>query len=414
MANCISCGAPLPRFSFGQRPEVCAQCRAAAVEVPTRSVAAPAAPRMAVSRPRPPVTSVLVGLNVAVFLAMALRGVSLSQPTSAQLLDWGANWGPRSLGTEPWRILSSNYLHIGILHILFNMWCLWDLGSLAERIFDRWTYLLTYTACGIAGSLASLWWHPLVVGAGASGAIFGLAGALITALYLGRLPIPAPAVRHSLRSLLVFAGYNLFFGAVGAGVDNSAHIGGLVCGLVLGATLAKHLMSPPDVRASWRLGVFVVTAVLLLAAFAAVKRARAYVVPLGQGLTALDHGQPDEAVRDLERASAGKPNDPLVLLELGQAYLHKQDFADARRVFERAVEIDSENAEAEYDLGFAWLKLGQAGQAIPPLEKAAQLDPKNVALEQVLAEAYRAGNRPADAQAASDKANQLREAGQKP
>ena len=175
----------------------------------------------------------LVGLNVAVFLAMALTGVSLSEPTTAQLLDWGANWGPQSLGTEPWRILSSNYLHIGILHILFNMWCLWDLGNLAERIFDRWTYLLTYTACGIAGSLASLWWHPLVVGAGASGAIFGLAGALITALYLGRLPIPAQAVRHTLRSLLVFAGYNLFFGAVGAGVDNSAHIGGLVCGLGL-------------------------------------------------------------------------------------------------------------------------------------------------------------------------------------
>ena len=113
-------------------------------------------------------------------------------------------------------------------------------------------------------------------------------------------------------------------------------------------------------------------------------------------------------MRDLERASAGKPNDPLVLLELGHAYLHKQDYADARRVFQRAVEIDSEDAEAEYGLGFAWLKLGQAGQAIAPLEKAAQLDPKNVALEQVLAEAYRAENRPADAQAASDKADQLR------
>jgi membrane associated rhomboid family serine protease/Flp pilus assembly protein TadD len=414
MANCISCGRVLPRFSFGQRSDVCAECRAAALEVRTGSAATPASPRMAVSRPRPPVTSVLVGLNVAVFLAMALTGVSVSEPTTGQLLRWGANWGPQSLGTEPWRILSSNYLHIGILHILFNMWCLWDLGNLAERIFDRWTYLLTYTACGIAGSLASLWWHPLVVGAGASGAIFGLAGALITALYLGRLPIPAQAVRHTLRSLLVFAGYNLFFGAVGAGVDNSAHIGGLVCGLGLGAVLAQHLMSPPEVRANWRLGVFVMTAVILLAAFTAVKRARAYVVPLGQGLNALDHGQPDEAVRDLERASAQKPNDPLVLVELGQAYLHKQDYADARTVLQRAVEIDSEDAEAQYDLGFAWLKLGEAGQAIAPLEKAAQLDPKNLAVEQVLAEAYLAEHRPADAQRASDKAHQLRGAGQKP
>ena len=107
-------------------------------------------------------------------------------------------------------MLTSNYLHIGFLHILFNMWCLWDLGNLAERIFDRWTYVLTYTMCGLAGSLASLWWHPLVVGAGASGAIFGLAGALIAALYLGHLPIPKQAVQRTLRSLVIFAGYNLF------------------------------------------------------------------------------------------------------------------------------------------------------------------------------------------------------------
>ena len=59
------------------------------------------------------------------------------------------------------------------------MWCLVNLGALAERVLDRWTYFLTYTATGIAGSLASLAWHPTVVGAGASGAIFGLAGALL-------------------------------------------------------------------------------------------------------------------------------------------------------------------------------------------------------------------------------------------
>jgi Flp pilus assembly protein TadD len=81
---------------------------------------------------------------------------------------------------------------------------------------------------------------------------------------------------------------------------------------------------------------------------------------------------------------------------------------------QHAVEIDSENAEAEYDLGFTWLKLGEAARAIAPLEKAAELDPKNVGVEQALAAAYLAENRLSDAQAASDKANQLRRAGQKP
>lgn len=180
-----------------------------------------------------PITTTLVGMNVAVFLAMVLTGVSPTNPTQAQLLTWGANFGPLSLGPQAWRILASNYIHIGIVHILLNMWCLWNLGALAKRIFDPWTYVLAYTACGLAGSISSLWWHPQVVGAGASGAIFGLAGALITALYLGRLPIAKQAIQGTLRSLLVFAGYNLFFG-LAPGIDNSAHLGGLVAGLALG------------------------------------------------------------------------------------------------------------------------------------------------------------------------------------
>jgi len=287
MANCITCGRALPAFTFGARSDVCANCRANAIDVPTGYPGHPGAAQVAVVRGKAPVTRVLVGINIAVFVAMALSGVSLSEPTIAQLLKWGANFGPLSLGSQPWRMLTSNYLHIGLLHILFNMWCLWDLGNLAERIFDRWTYVLTYTVCGLAGSLGSLWWHPLDVGAGASGAIFGLAGALIAALYLGRLPIPKQAVQRTLRSLLMFAGYNLFFGAVGAGIDNSAHLGGLVAGLVLGAVLAKHLTESEEVRKHWRTSVFVVAVLVLLIAFAWVKKANGHSTPVEQSVNTL-------------------------------------------------------------------------------------------------------------------------------
>jgi rhomboid protease GluP len=235
-----------------------------------------------VARPKPPVTTALVGINVAVFAAMVLMGVSAVRPTTQQLLNWGANWGPLSLGVQPWRILTSNYVHGGIIHIALNMWCLWNLGYLAERIFDRWTYLLTYTACGLAGSLASLWLHPQVVGVGASGAIFGLAGAAIAALYLGRLPIPKQALQGTLRSLVAFAGYNLFFGAVVPGIDNSAHIGGLVTGLALGALLAHHLGDPPEIRNQWRMWIFLATALALFSVFTFVKHAN--------GLKGLSHG----------------------------------------------------------------------------------------------------------------------------
>jgi hypothetical protein len=151
---------------------------------------------------------------------------------------------------EPWRMLTSNYLHIGIIHLFFNMWCLWNLGALAERVFDGWTYFLVYALSGFGGSLVSLWWHPMVIGAGASGAIFGLAGALIAALYLGKHPIPKEAIQKTLRSLLLFAGYNLFFG-LSAGIDNSAHLGGLP--------------SPEEVWKSWRNKVLISIALVLLA-----------------------------------------------------------------------------------------------------------------------------------------------------
>lgn len=284
MAHCKSCGREMPSLSVGTSKEVCADCQAivAANQAATNPTAYPGvpvpAPRAAVRR-WPPVTTTLVGLNVLVFVAMVATGASPLSPNTDQLLRWGADFGPLSLGPQPWRMLASNYVHIGIIHIALNMWCLWNLGYLAERIFEPRTYILTYTACGIAGSLASLWLHPLAVGAGASGAIFGMAGALIAALYLGHLPVPKSAIQGTLKSLLTFAGYNLFFGSVVPGIDNSAHIGGLVMGLAIGALLSKHLTKPPEIRNPWRRYVFIAVTLALLAAGAYVKRKNGGIVP---------------------------------------------------------------------------------------------------------------------------------------
>lgn len=125
---------------------------------------------------RMPVTSAIIGINVLVFVAMAFSGVSPLNPQNQDLAKWGANTGLQTLFAQPWRMLTSNYVHIGFIHILLNMWCLWNLGALAERIFDRWTYVLTYTFCGLAGSLVSLGFHPMREGAGASGGDFWYGG----------------------------------------------------------------------------------------------------------------------------------------------------------------------------------------------------------------------------------------------
>jgi len=266
MATCVRCGREMPAPSGAETSSLCRDCRA---DLDPTSIATAPPP---VRRSQPfLLTQVIVGINVLVFVGMVLLGVSPVSPTQLQLVTWGANFAPLSLGSQPWRMLASNYVHIGIIHIFFNMWCLWNLGRLAEHIFDRWTYLLVYTASGIAGSLASLWWHPQGIGAGASGAIFGLAGGLIAVLYLGKLPFAKEALKPTLRSLVMFAAYNLFFGLV-PGIDNAAHLGGLVAGLAIGALLAESVTEPPDIRARRRNYVVVGTTLLLLAGYSYVKQ----------------------------------------------------------------------------------------------------------------------------------------------
>ncbi len=318
-----------------------------------------------VAPPRPPMTMALIAMNVVVFVAMVASGVSFVQPTTADLLKWGADWGPQTLGAQPWRALTSNYVHIGIIHILLNMWCLWNLGFIAERIFGKFTFLLAYTICGLAGSVASLWWHPMVVGAGASGAIFGIAGALITALYLGRLPVSREALRPTLKSVVSFAVYNLFIGAASGFVDNSAHIGGLVMGLALGAVLGRVLMDEPDRRKTAEVFLFLAAAVLLTGCGWLVRQSHGEVVAVEKGRQALEDRHPDQAIRELEPAVKAHPDDIRALVLLGRAYTDKKEFAKAETVLQQAVAKRPDDLLAKFTLGYLYLATQRWERAMP-------------------------------------------------
>jgi rhomboid protease GluP len=335
MANCTSCGRELPAFSVGRLSTFCRECQATEHSVPSLpSVVAPEKGSSPIS-----LTYILVGINVAVFLLMTLTGVSLESPTTTQLVKWGADWGPLSWGKQPQRLLTSNYVHIGIIHIALNMWCLFNLGTLAKRIFDRWTYLLVYTATGIAGSIASLWWHPSVVGAGASGAIFGLAGALITALYLAKLSIPKEVVQANMKSLLSFAGYNLVFG-LRLGVDNAAHIGGLASGLVLGAFLSQHLTDSVEVLDQWRNRALVLSLLLLAAGMFYVRN------------------------QHKEFADLANPYDYLGQDRKALDAFRRKDYASAAAAGEKVVQLNPKSEQWRFLLGAAY-EGALGGQTMP-------------------------------------------------
>ncbi|MFN2269912.1 MAG: rhomboid family intramembrane serine protease, partial [Anaerolineae bacterium] len=199
---------------------------------------------LAVSTPRYFVAPTLIGLNVAVLALMALLGVSIFNPSAEQLFILGANYGPATLNGQWWRLLTSTFIHGGIIHLAFNMQCLWQLGRLTERLYGNWAFLVLYILSGLGGSVASLWWDPTTVSVGASGAIFGVAGGLVAFLYLSKLPLPRAAVQSILSSTMIFVGYNLLFGFASTGIDNAAHVGGLVTGALVGGLLTRPLPPP--------------------------------------------------------------------------------------------------------------------------------------------------------------------------
>jgi rhomboid protease GluP len=167
------------------------------------------------------------------------------------------------------------FIHGGLLHIGFNMWCLWSLGRLAESVYGHWTFAGVYLISGLAASLASVIWNPVVLSVGASGAIFGIAGALIASFYLGEFSLPRAALSGTLRSVVVFVGYNLFFGAVIARTDNAAHIGGLLMGLLLGALIAK--VAPGHDQVLRRIVILLIGVLLVVGGVMWLQRSRTYV-----------------------------------------------------------------------------------------------------------------------------------------
>ncbi len=245
-------------------------------------------------RPKPtwqaaPATHLLVAINCLVFLAMVAQHVSAISPTVEQLYAWKANNAGAVLINGEWiRIVTAMFVHVGILHLATNMWCLWNLGLLAEPLMGSAGVIAVYVLTGASGNLLSTlsnWYFYLrisdgfgPVGAGASGAVFGIAGALIVLLKSPRLPVPLFELKRLRRSVIYFAAINLVLGLsitggtrlFGAGIliDNMAHLGGFVCGLLFAMPMVPKLGSPrPVFRARLSVATAMVTAALVLFAF---------------------------------------------------------------------------------------------------------------------------------------------------
>lgn len=179
---------------------------------------------------RTPVTTVLLIAIWALFVVETFKGGSTSERV---LVDLGANVPQLVLAGQYWRLVASMFLHIGLVHVLVNSWALYQLGSLFEILLGSFSLVVVYFLSGIAGSVASVMFIHADLSAGASGAIFGVMGALISFL-LKRREMLTPQARSLLMQLLLWAGINVFLGFSIPGIDNAAHLGGAAAGFLLG------------------------------------------------------------------------------------------------------------------------------------------------------------------------------------
>ncbi len=202
--------------------------------------------RIPLARPR--WTYILMGVNIAVFLAMtvfgALNDLGLNGSQDFRvLLIFGAMQNQLIAQGDYHRLLTSMFLHIGLVHLMFNSYALFILGQDVERLYGSARFLLIYFLSGLGGSLASFVLGAGGISAGASGAIFGLIGTEIAYFYLHRQTFGQRG-QAQLRSLLMLAGINLIFGFTIPGINNLAHMGGLVFGALLGWLLAPRYQAP--------------------------------------------------------------------------------------------------------------------------------------------------------------------------
>lgn len=164
------------------------------------------------------------------------QGADPMQPTPQWMADHGGNFGPLTFAGEPWRMLTSMFLHYGALHIAMNMIGLIDGGRHVERMYGTAGFLALFLISGLVGSFATAL-RANVVSAGASGAIFGVFGAFGAFLFLHRDRLDKEQVKKQSRGLLIFLAYNIFFGMTAKGIDLVAHAGGLVAGFLVGIAL---------------------------------------------------------------------------------------------------------------------------------------------------------------------------------
>lgn len=294
-----------------------------------------------------PATTALIAINLAVFAGMVLTGAGFMDFDPRASYAWGGNYGPATLSGDYWRLVTAGFVHAGLFHFAINMWCLWSLGQLSERLFGKVQTVFIYLLTGVGGALLSIAHEPRHMEVGASGAVFGLAGALLAGVKFGNLSISAAERKSVVSSMIFFVVMNFALGSgvsfFGANVDNFCHLGGFVTGLLLGIPMggfAQH-------HKAFQWGTVLVTAVILTLGYQELAKVHGTPQELKQAQTALDQKDYPRAIRLLEQYTKKDPDDDHIWTVLGMLYADDNQRDKAVGAFQQALKINPDSAEAK-------------------------------------------------------------------
>jgi membrane associated rhomboid family serine protease len=290
-----------------------------------------------------PATVTLMAINLTVYVGMVFTGHTLGDFKGQELVNWGGNYGPFTAGGEYWRLVTAGFVHANFLHIALNMWCLYSLGRLSERLFGKWQTFFMYLLTGVGGALLSIHYAPERLSVGASGAVFGIAGALIAGLKFGELPISLGERRATLSSVAVFVVISLIWGAGSAGTDNMCHLGGFVTGLLIGLPLGAFARN----HKLYQVATLVVTALVLSAAGNELVQTNDKGTELYRARLAASQQDYPKAIRIMEKYTAAKSDDEQAWLLLGDLYVVRDEKDKAIAAFEHALEVNPNSEDAQ-------------------------------------------------------------------
>jgi len=315
----------------------------------------------------------IIVINFSILVGMELSGGSTNPEV---LLRFGAKYNPLIWHGEWWRLFTMMFLHIGFIHLFFNSYALFVLGWAVEPFIGRLRYIALYLLSGISGSLISTIFSAAKISAGASGAIFGVAGAALAGELVRGGSFPNVLRRPYGRALLLFIAINLAFGFLVPFIDNSAHIGGAISGFCLGYVFFAHKSKLPLLIARSR--IFLILFILAFAAAVAltVHPARTWQWHYSHALYSIHINDHKTARSELLMVVEHRPDFAPAHSLLGITYLSLGDYQRALEELQTANRLGLLNGENEVCLGSAYIVLENYTPSLRHLKKALELGPK--------------------------------------